>query len=43
MIMIFLYATLGLAWNMLGGYAGQISLGHTLFFGSGLTLRLFCS
>ncbi len=35
MIMIFLYATLGLAWNMLGGYAGQISLGHTLFFGIG--------
>ena len=35
MIMIFLYATLGLAWNMLGGYAGQISLGHALFFGIG--------
>jgi branched-chain amino acid transport system permease protein len=35
MIMIFLYATLGLAWNMIGGYAGQISLGHTLFFGIG--------
>lgn len=35
MIMIFLYATMGLAWNMIGGYAGQISLGHTLFFGIG--------
>ena len=35
MIMIFLYATLGLAWNMIGGYAGQISLGHALFFGIG--------
>ncbi len=23
MIMIFLYASLGLAWNMIGGYAGQ--------------------
>jgi branched-chain amino acid transport system permease protein len=34
-IMIFLYATLGLAWNMIGGYAGQISLGHSLFFGIG--------
>jgi len=34
-IMIFLYATLGLAWNMIGGYAGQISLGHALFFGIG--------
>ncbi len=35
MIMIFLYATLGLAWNMIGGYAGQISLGHAIFFGIG--------
>ncbi len=35
MIMIFLYAILGLAWNMIGGYAGQISLGHALFFGIG--------
>ena len=33
MIMIFLYATLGLAWNMIGGYAGQISLGHAIFLG----------
>jgi len=35
MIMIFLYGTMGLAWNMIGGYAGQISLGHALFFGTG--------
>ena len=35
MIMIFLYASLGLAWNMIGGYAGQISLGHAIFFGAG--------
>ncbi len=35
MIMIFLYATLGLGWNMIGGYAGQISLGHAVFFGVG--------
>jgi branched-chain amino acid transport system permease protein len=35
MIMIFLYATLGLAWNLIGGYAGQISLGHVIFFGTG--------
>ncbi len=35
MIMIFLYATLGLAWNIIGGYAGQISLGHAIFFGIG--------
>lgn len=35
MIMIFLYATMGLAWNLIGGYAGQISLGHAIFFGIG--------
>jgi len=35
MIMIFLYASLGLAWNLIGGYAGQISFGHAIFFGTG--------
>lgn len=35
MLMIFLYATMGLAWNLIGGYAGQISLGHAVFFGTG--------
>jgi len=32
---IFLYATLGHAWNILGGYAGQTSLGHGVLFGLG--------
>ncbi len=32
---IFLFATLGLAWNLVGGYAGQLSLGHAAFFGIG--------
>lgn len=32
---IFLYATMGQAWNILGGYAGQTSIGHGLFFGLG--------
>jgi branched-chain amino acid transport system permease protein len=35
MIMIFLYATLAQAWNILAGYCGQISLGHAVFFGIG--------
>ncbi len=35
MIMIFLYATLAQAWNLLGGYCGQISLGNAVFFGIG--------
>jgi branched-chain amino acid transport system permease protein len=32
---ICLYASMGQAWNILGGYAGQISIGHGLFFGLG--------
>jgi branched-chain amino acid transport system permease protein len=35
MIMIFLYAALAQAWNILAGYCGQISLGHAVFFGIG--------
>ncbi|HET7503004.1 MAG TPA: branched-chain amino acid ABC transporter permease [Kofleriaceae bacterium] len=32
---VFLFAALGLAWNLVGGYAGQLSLGHAAFFGIG--------
>jgi branched-chain amino acid transport system permease protein len=32
---IFLYAAMGQSWNILGGYAGQVSIGHVLFFGLG--------
>lgn len=32
---IFLYGVMGQAWNILGGYAGQTSIGHGLFFGLG--------
>ncbi len=35
LIMIFLFAVLGSAWNLIGGYAGQLSLGHAAFFGIG--------
>jgi len=35
MIMIFLYAMLAQSWNIIGGYAGQISLGHAVYFGCG--------
>ena len=35
-IMMALYATLlSQAWNILGGYGGQFSFGHALFFGTG--------
>lgn len=35
MIMIFLFTIMGQGWNILGGYAGQFSFGHSLFFGLG--------
>ncbi len=35
MILIFVYASLAQAWNILGGFAGQISLGNAVFFGVG--------
>lgn len=34
-IMILFFAFLGSAWNILGGYAGQHSFGHSAFFGVG--------
>jgi len=32
---VFLFASLGMAWNLIGGFAGQFSLGHAGFFGIG--------
>jgi len=34
-IMVLLYTLLGMSWNLLGGYTGQISFGHAAFFGTG--------
>jgi branched-chain amino acid transport system permease protein len=33
--LVFLWAAMGLAWNVISGYAGQISFGHQVFFGIG--------
>ncbi len=35
MVLILLYAYLATSWNVLGGYAGQHSLGHGVFLGTG--------
>jgi len=35
LIMLLLYTTLSQAWNLIGGYAGQVSFGHAVFFGIG--------
>lgn len=34
-ILIILWSTMGMAWNLLGGFCGQISFGHATFFGIG--------
>jgi branched-chain amino acid transport system permease protein len=34
-ILVLMIAQLGVAWNILGGYAGQVSLGHAAFVGIG--------
>jgi branched-chain amino acid transport system permease protein len=34
-ILVLLYAVLGQAWNVLGGYGGLYSFGHAAFFGAG--------
>jgi branched-chain amino acid transport system permease protein len=34
-ILVLMAAQLGVAWNIVGGYAGQVSLGHAAFFGLG--------
>ena len=33
--LVLLYAVAASAWNIVGGYAGQISVGHVVFFGCG--------
>ena len=32
---VLVFAVLGMAWNFVGGYAGQLSLGHVAYFGIG--------
>ena len=35
MTLVLMWSVLGLSWNLIGGYAGQVSLGHAIFFGLG--------
>ena len=35
LILTLMYAAVSQSWNILGGYCGQISLGHALYFGVG--------
>lgn len=44
-VSVLVWTTLGVAWNLLGGYAGQVSFGHAAFFGVGAytTMILYLS
>jgi branched-chain amino acid transport system permease protein len=35
LVLMAIWSILGMGWNVLGGYAGQISMGHAVFFGIG--------
>ncbi|ARP90429.1 branched-chain amino acid ABC transporter ATP-binding protein [Bordetella genomosp. 9] len=34
-ILLFVFAAMSVAWNIVGGYAGKLSLGHAVFYGIG--------
>ena len=34
-MLLFVFSALSVAWNIVGGYAGQLSLGHAVFYGIG--------
>jgi branched-chain amino acid transport system permease protein len=34
-VLLFVFSALSIAWNVVGGYAGQLSLGHAVFYGIG--------
>ena len=33
--LILIWSILGMGWNFIGGYAGQVSIGHSVFYGIG--------
>ena len=35
LVLVLLYASMSQAWNIIGGYCGQVSFGHSVFFGIG--------
>lgn len=41
-IMALIFATMGTAWNILGGLAGQVSIGHAVYFGIGAYTAAYC-
>ena len=35
LILVIMWSMIGMSWNLLGGYCGQVSFGHAAFFGVG--------
>lgn len=35
LVFVIMWAVIGMAWNLLGGYCGQVSFGHAAYFGVG--------
>ena len=35
LILVIMWSVIGMAWNLLGGYCGQVSFGHAAYFGVG--------
>ena len=35
LILVIMWTVIGMAWNLLSGYCGQVSFGHAAFFGTG--------
>ena len=35
LILVIMWSVIGMAWNLLSGYTGQVSFGHAAFFGAG--------
>jgi branched-chain amino acid transport system permease protein len=35
MVLVVMWSVIGMAWNLLGGYCGQVSFGHAAYFGVG--------
>ena len=35
LVLVIMWSVIGMGWNLLGGYCGQVSFGHAAFFGMG--------
>ena len=43
LVLSLIWSIMGIGWNFIGGYAGQISNGHALFYASGAYAVAYCA